>query len=77
MANRNSGTKIHKADKGIYQTGRSVGGNMKGILKLYGDEKQSRRVTVNAVAIGDYFDKDFGGFLRNVAKETGGAFIGR
>lgn len=50
---------------------------MKEILKLCVDEKQRQRVTVNVVAIGDYFDEDFGGFLRNVTKETGGAFIGR
>lgn len=67
----------NKADKSIYQTGRSVSRNMKEILKLCGDKKQSRRVTVNVVAIGDYFEEKFGEFLRNVAKETGGAFIGR
>lgn len=50
---------------------------MKEILKLCGDKKQSRGVTVNVVAIGDYFEEKIGTFLRNVAKETGGAFIGR
>ena len=67
----------NKADKSIYQTGRSVSRNMKEILQLCRNKKQSRRVTVNVVAIGDYFEEKFGEFLRNVAKETGGAFIGR
>lgn len=61
----------------IYQTGRSVSKNMKEILHLCHNQKQRRGVTVNIVAIGDYFEEKFGEFLINVAKETGGAFIGR
>ena len=67
----------NKTDEGNYQTGRSVSRNMKEILQLCRDQKQRRGVTVNVVAIGDYFDEEFGEFLRNVAKETDGAFIGR
>ncbi len=67
----------NKTDEGNYQTGRSVSRNMKEILQLCRNEKQRQGVTVNVVAIGDYFDEEFGEFLRNVAKETDGAFIGR
>ena len=67
----------NKIDEGNYQTERSVSKNMKEILQLCRNEKQRRGVTVNVVAIGDYFDEEFGEFLRNVAKETDGAFIGR
>ncbi len=59
------------------QTGRSLRTNMKDIIALCRLQKKEQGVTVNVVAIGDYFDKDFGTFLRNIAKETGGAFIGR
>lgn len=59
----------------LFTDGRS--GNMEKIRQLCRNEKQSRGVTVNVVAIGDYFEEEIGEFLRNVAKETGGAFIGR
>ena len=67
----------NKTDEDNYQTGRSVSRNMKEILQLCRNEKQRQGVTVNVVAIGDYFEEEFGEFLRNVAKETEGAFIGR
>ena len=59
----------------LFTDGRS--GNTEKIRQLCRNEKQRRGVTVNVVAIGDYFEEKIGEFLRNVAKETGGAFIGR
>ncbi len=36
-----------------------------------------RRVRIHVIALGDYFDQDFGGFLTRLAKMTGGTFLGR
>jgi len=44
---------------------------VKSIRKRYPDTR------IHAVALGEYFDKDFGGLLKDIAAETGGAFIGR
>ena len=59
----------------LFTDGRS--GSMEKIRQLCRNQKQRRGVTVNVVAIGDYFEEEIGEFLRNVAEETGGAFIGR
>lgn len=32
---------------------------------------------IHVVGLGDYFNEDFGRFLKNLASQTGGAFIGR
>lgn len=37
----------------------------------------SRRVTINCVAMGNYFGKEYGEFLQQIASEHGGMFIGR
>ena len=45
------------------------------VVRRYSSESGS--VPVNVIALGDYFDRDFGKFLVRLAKETGGTFIGR
>ena len=35
------------------------------------------RIPVNVVAMGDYFNKDFSGFLLSLTTPSGGAFVGR
>jgi len=35
------------------------------------------KVTINAVAMGDYLDRDYGRFLQQLARKNGGEFIGR
>jgi Mg-chelatase subunit ChlD len=37
----------------------------------------SRSVTINCVAMGDYFGKEYGEFLQKIAHDHGGMFIGR
>jgi hypothetical protein len=39
--------------------------------------RQHRDVPVNVVGIGEYFEKSFADFLRDIADTTGGEFIGR
>ena len=34
-------------------------------------------IPINTVGLGDYFDRDMGTFLRNLARLTGGTFRGR
>jgi len=38
---------------------------------------QGLSVPVNTIGLGDYFDKQFGEFLRRIPQETGGTFLGR
>lgn len=59
------------------QTNRKIKENRAEIIALCQKQKELQGVKVNTVAIGDYFEKDFGKFLFDIAKKTGGAFIGR
>ncbi|MCS1410862.1 MAG: Chromosome partition protein Smc [Verrucomicrobia subdivision 3 bacterium] len=59
------------------QTRKRIRQNMRDIVDLCRTNKRRLGVTVNTVAIGDYFQGEFGKFLIDVAKETDGAFIGR
>jgi hypothetical protein len=39
--------------------------------------RKHRHIPVNVVGIGEYFEKSFADFLRDIANTTGGEFIGR
>ncbi len=41
------------------------------------DAQGNPKATINTVAMGDYFDKAYGEFLRDLAEQNGGVFIGR
>lgn len=40
-------------------------------------EQNGQRVPVNTIGLGDYFNRQFGEFLRRIPQKTGGTFIGR
>ena len=56
-----------------------VPGQDSGVLrsKVLSLVKDNRHIPVNVVGIGEYFDRSFADFLRGIAGETGGEFIGR
>jgi septal ring factor EnvC (AmiA/AmiB activator) len=56
-----------------------VPGQDSGVLrnKVLALVKKNRHIPVNVVGIGEYFDRSFADFLRGIAAETGGEFIGR
>jgi hypothetical protein len=47
------------------------------IASVRGLIRQHRNIPVNVVGIGEYFEKSFADFLRDIASVTGGEFIGR
>jgi hypothetical protein len=40
-------------------------------------EMHGQNVPVNTIGLGDYFNRQFGEFLRRIPQETGGTFLGR
>ena len=56
----------------------SPGGNARDILEFARQQRaQGSRIRIHTVGVGDYFKADMGDFLRGLAAETGGTFIGR
>jgi hypothetical protein len=47
------------------------------IASVRGLVRQHRQIPVNVVGIGEYFERSFADFLRDIASTTGGEFIGR
>ena len=45
--------------------------------KIYALSRQHKDIPVNTVGLGDYFKPQLAGFLRRVAQESGGSFLGR
>lgn len=51
--------------------------NAEAAEQIYALCRQYSDVPVNAIGLGDYFDEELSTFLRTVAHETGGMFLGR
>ena len=47
------------------------------VQQIYALCRQHADIPVNAIGLGNYFDKDLSTFLRTVATLTGGTFLGR